>query len=335
MKYCAEYVWLDSENKFRSKVMILDDDDNNVNRYDINNYPIWNFDGSSCGFSNVKSSEVYLEPIKIYSNHFHKKEYDVIVYCDTYRMIDGKKKYNTNRHLFNDNNDIKYGLEQEFYLVDKETHNPYNYIKPSFISSFFTSKNSYCNIGDTDIDVRSYLYNVMEMCLDMGILLTGYNLEVGPSQCEFQICNFGINACDDLIMLRYVMVRVSEDFPFYVNYEPKPFSDLPGSGCHINISNSKSRGEGGLSYIYKVIDKMSKDADSHIYNYGKNNKNRLTGYNETSDYRFFTSGVGSRNTSIRIPYDVYNKKYGYFEDRRPGANIDPYIACGYLSTFLV
>ena len=332
MKYCAEYVWLDSESKFRSKVMIMD---NNDNKYDVSNYPIWNFDGSSCGLADVKNSEVYLEPINVYPNHFHKKNIDVIVYCDTYQMINGKKTYNTKRHLFNDDDNIRYGLEQEFYLVDKETHNPYNYVKPSFISSFFTCKNSYCNIGDTNIEVRRYLHNVMEICLDMGISLTGYNLEVGPSQCEFQISDFGINACDDLIMLRYVMVRESEDFPFYVNYEPKPFSDLPGSGCHINISNNKSRGEGGLDYIYKVVNKMSKDADSHICNYGKNNKNRLTGHNETSDYRVFTSGVGSRNTSIRIPNSVYNDKRGYFEDRRPGANIDPYIACGYLSTFLV
>ena len=35
--------------------------------------------------------------------------------------------------------------------------------------------------------------------------------------------------------------------------------------------------------------------------------------------------VCDRGASIRIPLDVTKKGYGYFEDRRPCANIDPYV----------
>jgi glutamine synthetase len=35
-------------------------------------------------------------------------------------------------------------------------------------------------------------------------------------------------------------------------------------------------------------------------------------------------GVGSRATSVRIPTEVQKNGYGYFEDRRPAANADPY-----------
>jgi glutamine synthetase len=38
----------------------------------------------------------------------------------------------------------------------------------------------------------------------------------------------------------------------------------------------------------------------------------------------FNSGVAHRGASIRIPQPVARKGYGYLEDRRPGANADPY-----------
>jgi glutamine synthetase len=40
----------------------------------------------------------------------------------------------------------------------------------------------------------------------------------------------------------------------------------------------------------------------------------------------FTSGIGTRNTSIRIPNHVVKNGSGYLEDRRPASNIDPYDA---------
>jgi glutamine synthetase len=39
----------------------------------------------------------------------------------------------------------------------------------------------------------------------------------------------------------------------------------------------------------------------------------------------FSYGVSSRKDSIRIPTQVAINGKGYYEDRRPAANIDPYI----------
>jgi len=36
------------------------------------------------------------------------------------------------------------------------------------------------------------------------------------------------------------------------------------------------------------------------------------------------AGVADRGASIRIPLPVQRKGYGYLEDRRPSANVDPY-----------
>ena len=39
----------------------------------------------------------------------------------------------------------------------------------------------------------------------------------------------------------------------------------------------------------------------------------------------FPLGVADRGSSIRIPLPVMLKGYGYLEDRRPAANVDPYV----------
>jgi glutamine synthetase len=63
----------------------------------------------------------------------------------------------------------------------------------------------------------------------------------------------------------------------------------------------------------------------HIWNYGEGIEERLTGAHETAPYDQFSYGISNRGASIRIPGGVARDKRGYIEDRRPNANIDPYI----------
>lgn len=81
-------------------------------------------------------------------------------------------------------------------------------------------------------------------------------------------------------------------------------------------------------YIEKAIDKLGKKHPEHIHVYdpheGKDNIRRLTGLHETSSIHDFSAGVANRGASIRIPRQVGQEKKGYFEDRRPAANCDPY-----------
>jgi hypothetical protein len=57
---------------------------------------------------------------------------------------------------------------------------------------------------------------------------------------------------------------------------------------------------------------------------GTGNEQRLTGKHETCDIDTFKFGVADRGSSIRIPLPVQLQGYGYLEDRRPAANVDPY-----------
>ena len=61
-------------------------------------------------------------------------------------------------------------------------------------------------------------------------------------------------------------------------------------------------------------------------NYGEGNEKRMTGLHETAKYDEFTYGVANRGASVRIPRETERLKCGYFEDRRPSSNMDPYIA---------
>ena len=63
----------------------------------------------------------------------------------------------------------------------------------------------------------------------------------------------------------------------------------------------------------------------HIANYGHGIEERLTGEHETCSYQEFRYGVFDRGASIRIPWQVAYEGRGYIEDRRPNANVDPYV----------
>jgi len=80
--------------------------------------------------------------------------------------------------------------------------------------------------------------------------------------------------------------------------------------------------------IEESIERLAKRHNYHIRAYdpkgGLDNARRLTGHHETSNIHEFSAGVANRGASIRIPRSVGQEQKGYFEDRRPSANCDPY-----------
>jgi glutamine synthetase len=88
------------------------------------------------------------------------------------------------------------------------------------------------------------------------------------------------------------------------------------------------REEGGLEVIKQAIYKLGEKHAEHIAVYGEGNELRLTGKHETASIERFSYGIANRGASVRIGRDTVAEGKGYFEDRRPSSNCDPYLVTG-------
>ena len=320
----VEYVWLDGNGGLRSKTRVL-----THLVFDINDIPEWNYDGSSTDQAHSNNSEIVLRPCRIFNCPFRQSSgNNYMVMCSSYDTDGNPAKYNNRdvaKNIFTkyEKSNPWYGLEQEYFIYDKNTNYPLGYYDTCPAQGQY-----YCSVGTQNAFGRKMVEQHLDYCLTAGINISGINAEVAPGQWEFQIGPvLGIDASDQLWMARYILEKISESYNFYIVYHPKPLQgDWNGSGCHVNFSTENTRGDGGLSEIYTMMDKLSLKHDDHMMVYGKYNKNRMSGIHETSSYDKFTYGVANRQASVRIPSETVKNGKGYFEDRRPAANIDPYQA---------
>jgi len=320
-KTILEYIWIGGRNEIRSKTKVIP----YFLPFELVVIPDWNYDGSSTWQADSNGdTEITLKPCALFKDPFRviQDTECYLVLCDTYKS-NGQPTETNHRHravkvFENTEEEPWFGLEQEFFirmLGEQIIYNHSNY------EGYF-----YCGTPTNHFE-RIIMEKHLKMCIEAGIRISGINAEVAKKQWEFQIgpCQ-GIEAGDHLIVARYILERLAEQIKYSIDYHPKPISEENGSGCHINFSTIRTRTENGIEIIHKYIDKLSKNHSDHIEVYGKDNHKRLTGLHETSSIDKFSWGIGTRNTSIRIPNQVAREKCGYFEDRRPAANIDPYLA---------
>ncbi|ODV95581.1 hypothetical protein PACTADRAFT_42031 [Pachysolen tannophilus NRRL Y-2460] len=324
-KVIAEYVWIDASGNTRSKGKTL-----NKRPTSVEELPEWNFDGSSTGQAPGYDSDVYLRPVNFYPDPFRKGD-NIIVLAECWNNDGTPNKFN-HRHecakLMEAHKDqeVWFGLEQEYTLFDHDD-NVYAWPKGGFPAP---QGPYYCGVGCGKVNARDLIEAHYRACLYSGINISGINAEVMPSQWEFQVgpCE-GIEMGDQLWMARYLLQRVAEEFGVKISLHPKPLQgDWNGAGCHTNVSTKSMRVPGGMKYIDDAIEKLAKRHKEHIALYGTDNDMRLTGRHETASMSTFSSGVANRGASVRIPRSVAKEGYGYFEDRRPASNIDPYLVTG-------
>ncbi len=329
-KIVIEYIWIGGSNELRSKARVLNKED--IIDNDPSLIPIWNYDGSSTEQAEGKLSEVMIKPVKICKCPFRRGD-NLMVLCDAY-----DSKYNpvvTNTRfcankIFDTKLDEKpwFGIEQEFFLFNAKTDQAlgFNY---EIANIPIKQGQYYCSVGAKNTFGRHIMDLALENMLYAGLTVSGINAEVAPGQWEYQIGPAtGIDAGDQIWLSRYILERTAEKFNVFIEYHPKPLgqnSDWNGSGSHTNFSTRTMRDEGGIITIYDAIKKLEVKHLEHMKIYGEGNSKRMSGKHETASFDNFTYGVANRGASVRIGNNVHMEGKGYFEDRRPGSNADPYL----------
>jgi glutamine synthetase len=220
-----------------------------------------------------------------------------------------------------------FGIEQEYTFMQNDY--PFGWPKGGFPGP---QGPFYCGVGSEKVYGRDIVEDHMDACIMAGILISGINAEVMPGQWEYQIGPLGpLDAADQMWISRWLLYRISEEYGVSATLHPKPVKgDWNGAGAHTNFSTKSMREAGGIDVINAACEKLSKKHDEHIHVYGAHNEERLTGLHETCSIKEFRYGVSDRGASIRIPMQTSNDGFGYLEDRRPSANMDPYKVCSIL-----
>lgn len=332
-KIIAEYIWLGGKNEVRSKARTLD-----AQLWTPEDLPIWNYDGSSTGQAEGHDSEVLLHPGAVFPDPIRGGK-NILVICDA-RRPDGTPVENNRRvwakKIFDKAPEEKpwFGLEQEYFLIDPKTGKPLGF--PQGDGNPNPQGQYYCSAGTGNAFGRGIVEEHYRACLDAGLKISGINAEVAPGQWEFQIGPAeGIEAGDHMWVARYLLERITEKYGLKVSLHPKPLiGDWNGSGCHCNFSTEDMRNgtedKTGLEIIDEAIYRLSLKHKEHIAVYGEDNHMRLTGKHETSSMEKFTFGRANRGASVRIPNSTIQDGKGYFEDRRPSSNCDPYVVSAIL-----
>ena len=306
------YIWSDAAGQFRSKVRWMEGEPTD-----------WSYDGSSTGQATTESSEIVLKPVMIYKPKAGSDLYKYVlcalrtptggpVVGDVFGPLSAEKRAALK--------DVRVAFEQEFFVFDG--------VQPYKMSQYAHVEQGpfYCSVGVAGNGfIEPLVREVFERAVAIGIGATGYNLEVAPAQGEIQVDGPAFKAACDLIMLRYLLWDTLGRHGLHPNFEPKPLGPhLNGSGLHTNISTAATMGSGGLAVIESLMRDLSDAHVSWMPLLGEGNAARLTGLHETSAMDRFTWAVGSRGSSVRIPYSTARGLCGYFEDRRPAANANPF-----------
>jgi glutamine synthetase len=318
--YQAEYIWIDGTKPsplVRSKTRIVPD----------GKQPgIWGFDGSSTNQATGDNSDCVLQPVFVAKDPLRGPD-DKLVMCEV--LLTDMTPHPSNTRAACAETAARFaafepwfGIEQEYTFI--QNGRPLGWPENGYPAP---QGPYYCGVGGDKMPGREIVEAHTAACIKAGIAIEGTNAEVMMGQWEFQIGVLPPPVIgDQLWMARWLLFRIAEDFGVFATLEPKPMlGDWNGAGAHTNFSTKAMRAAGGMEAIVAACEAMRGRVREHISNYGVGIEARLTGAHETARFDKFSYGTSDRGASIRIPWGTARDGRGWLEDRRPNANMDPYV----------
>jgi glutamine synthetase len=321
MPYQAEYIWIDGTKPsplLRNKTRIVADG---------KEPEIWGFDGSSTNQAPGANSDCVLRPVYTCPDPL-RGEGDILVLCDV--ELTDFTPHPTNTRAFCVAAAEKYADQEPMFGIEQEYTFFQNGRPLGWPENGYPAPQGpyYCGVGGEKMVGREIVEAHTSACLKAGLSIEGTNAEVMMGQWEFQI---GVLPApmigDQMWVARWLLHRIAEDFGVVVSFDAKPMpGDWNGAGAHTNFSTKATMQ--GYDAIVTACEALGRNAQAHVEAYGAGIKDRLTGAHETASWDKFSWGASDRGASVRIPWAVEKAKKGWLEDRRPNANMDPYVVAG-------
>jgi glutamine synthetase len=321
MPYQAEYIWIDGTKPspiMRSKTRIVADG---------KEPEIWGFDGSSTNQAPGEQSDCVLRPVFTCPDPIRGRD-NILVLCEV--ELTDFTPHPTNTRAFCVEAAEKYadqspmfGIEQEYTFMQRDR--PLGWPESGYPAA---QGPYYCGVGGEKMVGREIIERHTQACLDAGLAIEGTNAEVMMAQWEFQIGVLPAPAIGDQLWIgRWLLHRIAEDYDVVVSFDAKPMKgDWNGAGAHTNFSTKATMES--YDAIVTACEALGAKAKEHVLAYGAGIEDRLTGAHETASWEEFSWGASDRGASVRIPWAVAKAKKGWLEDRRPNANMDPYVVAG-------
>ena len=341
-KVQVTYVWNDGRtDRTKSKSRILSHVPASV--ADV---PIWCF-GMQVRDPVTKeprAADHFLRPVRLYKDPFRGGNHRIVL-CDTLdESGSSPASYNTRVALKEiadavaDSHEPWIGIEQEYVLMESGLGSNSTGQRPLGwpVAGFPDPEVWYEYMFGVGADIvigREIHESAYRAALYAGIKVFGENSECMPGQWEMQVGPSDPLTCaDDIWMLRFILARTAESFRSCLCIQPRAVEGKGwlGTGMHVNVSTRGTRHEGrGMQAIKAAIEKLAPAHQEYLglcdREEGRANARRLVSpYLSAGRPEEFTSGIANRRASVRIPQACVNATAGYFEDRRPAGNADPY-----------
>ena len=205
-----------------------------------------------------------------------------------------------------------FGAEQEFYLFKLDQDgNP--------------TKEPYDHAGYMDIAPDDKGENVRrEICLtleQMGIRPECSHHEEGPGQNEIDFrYSDPLTAADNVMTFQTVVKTIARRNGLHADFSPKPLTNRPGNGFHINLSVNAADGSQPLSHVIAGI--LDKTPEMTAFLNPVTASYQRFGHDRAPKYVSWSSE--NRSQLVRVPAAV--GEYRRAELRSPDPTANPYLA---------